>query len=186
MEVPPGQGGIQGTEPVNLGARVFQNKEEKADKKEEKLQERAEQQAQVEARRKERVRAYFEKMFERLDAAIVRLEKLAERIDSRISKFDKRDVNAEKAKQLLTEARALIENAKTSLSSAKSSVEEILSGENSKEVFARARENVQSVVSHTKDAHKALVQSIVALKGKNPPQEDNDKGRADKESVTDE
>ena len=93
------------------------------------------------------------------------------------------EVPVEKAKQLLSEARVLIEKARSSLAEAKNSVADVLSGENPKEVFEKARESVKLVVSHVKEAHRALVQSIVALKGE-APEPKIEAGGNDEESVT--
>ncbi|MBI2109059.1 MAG: hypothetical protein HYT93_02680 [Parcubacteria group bacterium] len=152
--------------------KTEEKRAEALQKKEEALQKRAEQEKQVIEKRKERIRAYFEKMFKRLDAAIERLQGLAERIESRIEKFEERDADVEKAKQLLAEAQTLIVSAEESLAKAKIAAEEVLSGENPKEIFTRVHESVKLVVSHTKEAHQALVEVIVALKG-------NDGGSSD-------
>ncbi len=162
------QGTLSNTRDAARAEAVTQKEDREAEnikKREEALERQEAARQQVIEKRKERIEAYFEKMFVRLDAAILRLEKLAERIDSRIEKFDERAVDVEKAKQLLADAQTRIESARTALADARESVVDIISGENPKEVFDRTRETIQSVVSHIKDAHQALVQSIIALKG---------------------
>jgi predicted nucleic acid-binding Zn-ribbon protein len=78
-----------------------------------------------------------------------------------------------KPKQLLNAARARIDTARTKLAEAKNSVEGLLVQENSKEVFESARNTVKSVATHIKEAHGALVDSIIALKGNIPPKSRN-------------
>lgn len=147
------------------GAAQDRVKEERDEKRERVAQRRAEQQKLVSEKRKERIRAYFGKMFTRIEAAILRLDTLADRIASRIQKFEDRDIDVEKAQQLLSDARSLIEQAKQTLADARGSIENILNNENPKEIFALTRNTIKSVVTHIKEAHRALVESIVALKG---------------------
>lgn len=125
----------------------------------------AERQAQVVEKRKERVDAYFKKMFTRLDAAIERLQKLAERIESRIVKFEKRGADVDQARELLTVGHGAITEARTLLENARGIVENILAGDDPRVIFEHARETVKSVIDSIKQAHRALVDSIVALKG---------------------
>ena len=146
-------------------AETLQKQEARKEQIAEKKQNLDERQKELLEKRKERVAAYFGKMFKRLDAAVERLHVLAERIDSRIKKFEERKADVTEAKQALEKAKSLIENARASLAEAKASVQNVLSGENPKDIFADAQKSVKAVVSHIKEAHAALIQSIVALKG---------------------
>ena len=132
---------------------------------EEIAQKRVEQQKQLAEKRKERIRAYFTRMFTRLEAAVERLNKLMARVESRIQKFEERGVDVTDAQEKLQKARSAITEADFKLNAARGLVEDILSGEDPKKIFENARETVKSTVISIKQAHRALVDSIVALKG---------------------
>ncbi len=152
---------------AQTGEADAKDKVERVEKRTEALQKKTERQKELLEKRKARIQAYFEKMFKRLDAAIARQDVLADRIESRIKKFEAEKADVAEAKRLLTDARAAVDTARTALADAKSSVENILmTEENAKETFTQTKKVVESVVMQIKQAHKALVDSIVVLKGK--------------------
>jgi|GEM_PF-3470999 len=132
-------------------------------------QKRVEQQKQLAEKRKERIRAYFARMFTRLDAAIERFNKLITRIESRIQKLEERGVDVADAREKLQKAQDAVAEADFKINAARGLVEDILSGEDPKKIFENTREAVKSTVEHIKQAHRALVDSIVALKGATSP-----------------
>jgi exonuclease VII small subunit len=87
------------------------------------------------------------------------------RVESRIQKFEERGVDVTDAQEKLQKARSAITEADFKLNAARGLVEDILSGEDPKKIFENARETVKSTVISIKQAHRALVDSIVALKG---------------------
>lgn len=135
------------------------------------IRERLQQQRQeVRARfsevRKARIRAFWERMAKRLEAAIEREKKLADRIESRLNKFQEagKDVSASRAK--LGQARAKINQAEAALNAAKGTVEAVLNADDPKAAFQEVRDTVlKDVIAKIKEAHAALVDVINTLKG---------------------
>lgn len=132
-----------------------------------KMQERrAERMEKLSAQHKEIIKRHAEMMFMRINAAIERLKKLADRIGERITKLKERGVDTAKAESLLARARGEITNAENALAAAKTAAQGAIESETPKEAFEAVRTHVEEAKEATKKAHKALVDSIVALKGK--------------------
>ncbi len=118
---------------------------------------------------RERINAYTERIVRRLNAAIERLEKLALRLESRIEKleerFKDRALDLSNAKKLLVGAREEINLAKTNISTLMGLVDETLNNtENPRKEFGKVQELIKNTVSTVKDAHRALVEAIKAVK----------------------
>ncbi|MDO8572844.1 MAG: hypothetical protein Q7S11_03720 [bacterium] len=118
------------------------------------------------AQRKEIIKRQAEMMFQRIEAAIERLKKLGVRIEERIIKLRGKGMNTTKAGSLLVSARTEITNTETHLGMAKTAAQEAIESETPKEAFEAVRAHVEQVRDAAKRAHKALIDSIVALKGK--------------------
>jgi len=140
---------------------------------------REERKIELTEKRKGRIMAYGEKMVERFNAAIGRLEKLAERIDSRIEKMEEKGVDLSESKALLEEAQTSIRTAKGSLDDAIGLIRTALDSDDPKTVF----EEVRTILSSTKDsikaAHQKLVEVIKSIKAS--PSTDNEDDGADNE-----
>ncbi|MDP3784992.1 MAG: hypothetical protein Q8R12_02860 [bacterium] len=125
-----------------------------------------EKKAKLEARRIQNIRKFFTQMGRRLEAAILRLEKMADKIASRIQKFEERSGNVSEAKAKLALAKAKIAEAKAAYADAKLKLEDALKSETPKEAFAKVREGlVKGVVEKIKEAHQALIEAVRVLKG---------------------
>lgn len=132
-----------------------------------KMQERrAERMEKLSAQRKEIVKRQAGMMFMRIEAAIERLKKLADRIGERIVKLKEKGIDTAKAESLLGSARTEIINAQTALEAAKTAAQGAIESETPKEAFEAVRTDVEEARNAAKKAHKALVDSVVALKGK--------------------
>jgi hypothetical protein len=127
---------------------------------------RAELMGKLSAQRKEIISHLAERMFGRIAAAIERLKKIGDRIGERIAKLKEKGINTTKAESLLTSARTEITNAETALAAAKTAAQGAIESGTSKEAFAAVRTHVREARDAAKKAHKALVDSVVALKGK--------------------
>src|SRR3989337_2070461 len=113
---------------------------------------RAERMEKLSAQRKEIIKRQAEMMFQRIEAAIERLKKLGDRIGERIVKLKEKGINTTKAE--------------THLGMAKTAAQGAIESETPKEAFAAVRTHVEQARDAAKKAHRTLVDSIVALKGK--------------------
>ncbi len=127
---------------------------------------RAELMGKLSAQRKEIINRFAERMFGRIAAAIERLKKLGDRIEERIAKLKEKGMNTTKAESLLASARTEITNAETHLGMAKTAAQGAMESGTPKEAFAAVRTHVVEARDAAKKAHKALVDSIIALKGR--------------------
>lgn len=127
---------------------------------------RGERMEKLSAQRKEIIKRQATMMFKRIEAAIERLKKLGDRIEQRIAKLKEKGVNTTKAESLLASARTEITNAETALAAAKTAAQGAIESGTPKEAFTAVRTNVVGAREAAKKAHKALVDSVIALKGK--------------------
>ncbi len=126
---------------------------------------REEAKSRIEEFKKRNIRNYFSSMGKRIGAALIRLDKLAGRIESRITKLKERGQDTSGAQAALEEARGAIEAAKTAFNEAKAKLDTALSSDNPKVAFRAVREGlVKGVIDKIKEAHKALVEAMKALK----------------------
>ncbi len=127
---------------------------------------RVEKRTRLEERRVQNIRKFFAKMGRRLEAAISRLDKMAEKIASRLKKFEERGGNVSIAKAKLDLAKAKIAEAGAAYADAKLKLEDALKSDTPKDAFEKVREGlVKGVVEKIKEAHRALVEAVRALKG---------------------
>jgi len=120
--------------------------------------------------RKAAVRRVFDRMTNKIDRAIVRLEGFSDRIASRIEKFKARGKDVFAAEEKLIEARVTIADAKASLAGVKVKFASMLASDDPKAAFKDVRDALHDVVSKVKAAHAALVDTITILKGVSMPQ----------------
>ncbi|MBI2582755.1 hypothetical protein HYW30_00230 [Candidatus Azambacteria bacterium] len=111
------------------------------------------------------IRAYFERMAKRIEAAIGREKKLAERVESRIKKFEEAGKNVAQARAKLEEARKAVAEAEAALNEAKAKFEQALAKEDVKVAFRDVRSLVKQVVAKVKAGHQSIVSVIRSLKG---------------------
>lgn len=107
---------------------------------------------------------YMSNMLTRMTAAIERLNNLADRIESRIEKSEAEGQDLTQAKNLLAEARTKIEDASAKLTTVSQNYQEILTGENLTEEFARIRELVHNLRNTIQEAHQALVEVVISMR----------------------
>lgn len=118
------------------------------------------------------IKAVFENILSRFDAALLRLDKIANRIASRIDKLSAGGVSTSAAQTALINAENLGANAKKSIDKAKSDVAAIDA------TSTTVRDAVHIAVGSVKEAktalqayHKSLVSVLRNLKAVNKPKE---------------
>ncbi|MBI4118055.1 MAG: hypothetical protein HY455_00755 [Parcubacteria group bacterium] len=148
--------------------RIEQEKKraEQEEKRLEQEKERAEKREQLQEERRTAIKAYFEKMFRRLDAALDRLTILADRVESRAEKLAERGVDVSEAREKLGEARDAIVKARTILKTLREEVPTLAEeGSTARELFGELKKRIQEeAVEAIQMAHKALIEAISALK----------------------
>ena len=139
-------------------------------------------------RQREIIKAHFTKMMRRLDAAVLRLEKLAARMDTRIDKLTAKGVDMTKAKEKMTIARGKIADAKQAIADARTAADALVNSEKPKELFGDIRKLIKKAEQTVKDAHRALVEALREIKasaglrdgdddhGSSTPKRGNDNG----------
>ena len=117
--------------------------------------------------RKNIIRNRFRKMMRRLSAALVRLERITNRIESRIEKLEEKNKNME-----LDNAKTKIETVKQKIDEtgynlipqAGEKFEEVVEGENPKEIFSEVRELIKETKQEIIEIHQLLVDIIRSIK----------------------
>jgi exonuclease VII small subunit len=149
----------------NREDRQKELQEDRGEKKAEMEEMREKKRAELTDKRKDRIRAYLERILGRFRAAIARLEKLADRIDSRIEKLEEdRGINLSDASALVDEAQRNLEAAETALSNISSKAETAIGEEDPKTAFQKVREVLNEAKENIKSAHRTLVEAIKLVK----------------------
>lgn len=117
--------------------------------------------------RKQRIRVFFNRLTERIQAAIDRLEKLIARIESRLGKIESAGEEIETAsiREELDAAKDKLAEASAALSQAQTSLEDILLAENPKEIFIEVRDLVKGIKEQLIEVHRTLVHLIGDIRG---------------------
>lgn len=115
--------------------------------------------------RAKRIEQFFNNMARKFENAIDRLNNLADRIDSRLKKTEDAGNDVAKQRDLLKVARDKITAVETALSDAKAKFAEMAKSENPKEAFKKVKELIKGVAQKVKEAHRALVDVVISLKG---------------------
>lgn len=129
----------------------------------------------MEGKRMEIMKKHGERIVARLNAALGRLMNIADRLDSRIKKFEEKGFDTTKAKADIAIAKTKIDAAKTKIDAAKIAIAgiildnsaatttpgDIISGK-----IKLIKEQVRTAETALKEAHKALVQVVIDLKGR--------------------
>lgn len=115
--------------------------------------------------RKERINNWVRRMQKRLGGLIERQYKLADKISDKIERAAAAGKDVARPRALLAEARAKIDVAKRALADMTGQVESILADNPPREAFAKIHELQKSVFDKIREAHRALVAVLTALKG---------------------
>ncbi|MEK7182771.1 MAG: hypothetical protein AAB694_01280, partial [Patescibacteria group bacterium] len=121
--------------------------------------------AQLEERRKELIRKFFNRMVERIEAAIERLERLIGRIERRIAKLEAAGEDMTDVKSQVNDAKTKLGNAKDDLQDAKDGLEDVLSSNDPKAAFKQIGQTIRGIVRQLVEVHRILVHLIGDIKG---------------------
>ena len=133
---------------------------------------KAEVKARLSAQRQRLIKAFFERMVKRVEAAIARLEKLISRIESRLDKIEAEGTNVTDIRASVNQAQLKIDQAKTDLNIAQAAIEELLSAEDPKEAFVAVRKTIKEIKMNLIEAHRILVHLIGNIQGLRAGQEE--------------
>jgi chromosome segregation ATPase len=136
------------------GATAKERVQEKREERKEKLNDLA----------KKRIGAYVERILRRLNAALDRMDRISERIENRIEKLEETGHDLTDARSLLNSAKALISQGWDDIAAIETSIDDALNFENPRESFSVIREFIGEAKDSVKNAHKALVEAIRAVK----------------------
>lgn len=130
-------------------------------------EEKLERAAALTEQRQDKIRMFFAKMMERIEAAIARLQKLIERIEARIVKIKEENPDADLSDQedKLTEAKDMLDDAKEKLQELKDDFESLLESGEPKEVFKKIGEDIRNLKQDLVEIHRTLVYIIGDIKG---------------------
>ena len=137
---------------------IQQKRDETGDKVEERLEIAKQKIA-------ERIKKVFAVIVRRLNAALVRLDRIAERIATRIDKLNERGVNTTAAEEALASAEVLGAGAAQAVGDASAAIEAIDTTDLSvREAMHAAKDAIGAVKDALKAYHKGLVAAIRELK----------------------
>jgi len=126
---------------------------------------RAEVAQKIGQRREALIRAYAERMIRRFEAALERLTRLGDRLELRLIKLEENGIDVAHARELLGESRNKIQEARGKIAETETEIYAALGSDDPKEAFGKVRELLKGAVEKIKEAHRALVDAVRAIKG---------------------
>ena len=114
--------------------------------------------------RAQRIEDFFGQMVGRFENAIDRLNGVADKIDARLASSTANSADIASLRDKLTAARGEITEAQTALTDAKTKYADAAKSPDFRVAFGKVRELVKGVAEKVKDAHRALVEVIAAIK----------------------
>lgn len=124
--------------------------------------------------RAQRIESFFNQMVGKFEDAIDRLNGVADKIDTRLASSTANASDIAPLRDKLAAARVKITDAQSALTDAKGKYAEAVKNPDFKIAFQQVRTLIAGVAQKVKDAHRALVEVIAAIKavgarGNNPP-----------------
>lgn len=152
---------------VNASAkdRLQEKRKEIETKVTERTERKVEVKQKLETARAELVRMYVNRMSNRYDAAINRLDNLAQRISTRLEKLSSDGKDIKVYTKALDAAKTKIELAKTKLAEAKTVLNAVPDSELPKTDFENARTKLTGAKDAINSARTALVDVVNSIKG---------------------
>lgn len=146
--------------------RFNEKRDEIKNKMEERKQERSEEhKAKLSAKVQARLSEYVERIAERMEAAIGRLEQIADRIGARIDKMEtEKGVDLSAAKESLDDAYVLIGEAKEYAGLIGEVSVDALTSENPQNRKDEVRDAVKLTAESIMEIHKALSEAVMNIK----------------------
>lgn len=159
--------------PATLTPSRFQDLRQRMEERQAQIEQRREalQQQIIERveelrlRRLRLIKSFFDRMVERIRAAITRLELLITRIESRLDKLEAAGEDVADIREELTEAEELLVSAETKLAEAEAEFTGLLESEEPWTAFAKVRELILEVKEILIEVHRMLVAVIGDIKG---------------------
>lgn len=112
-----------------------------------------------------RIEAFFQKMVEKFENAVDRLDKLADRISSWLDKAEDNGKDVVALREKLAAAKTKITDVEKALDEAKVKYAEAVKEPDFKVAFKKVKEIVKGVSEKVKQAHRALVDVVNSIKG---------------------
>ncbi len=123
------------------------------------------------------IKAAFEKILSRFDAALVRLDKISNRIATRIDKLNAKGVDTSAAKTALLSAESAGASAKQAIDKAKADVAAIDTTSTVKDAVHASLASVKAAKESLKSYQKALVLAVRNLKAASGLREGSESGK---------
>lgn len=119
---------------------------------------------------KNRVKNLLSNIENRMLASVNRFERIITRVESRMKKLESEGMDVQNARASLEIAKMEIDSAKTILAqTGDADIDVVVDDTSPREKFAALREKIKTILSHIKNAHEALRNTVLILKGAVPP-----------------
>lgn len=152
------------TTPPNRAEQNTRGQEVRAEVQERNTERREALQARLNEQAKKRIEAYVHRMTLRFEATVERFRSIAERIADRIEKLsDERGADITEVARLLLIADDKITDAEQAILSMQTTIAAMLAAD-TEISFADIRSEIKLTVAALKEAHRALRDTLVALK----------------------
>lgn len=127
----------------------------------------ATREAKLSELREKNVRLYFNRLMQRLEAHLARLEKLTERIETRLAKMKEEDpsLNTSDIEAQIAEAKVILEETEAEIIAAKANLETVLASEDPKAAFVILKDVIKEIRGQLVKVHVMLTHLIGDIKG---------------------
>ncbi len=149
---------------TKIKANVEERRASSTEKRAELQGRRQENVEKIKTQVRERMQKFIGVIIERLEAAVLRMEKLIERLSSRIVKLKEKGVDTLKAEEYLTAAKTDVEQARTIIEGIPVALEDALLSEELRGSFEGIRGLIQNVKEEVRSAHENIKNAVKTLK----------------------
>jgi hypothetical protein len=153
---------------ANTKAEIEQKRVEAQERLEERKvemeQKREEFRLRMDEKKRSLINAYAERMMNRMNIALNRLEGVAERITSRIEKLDPEKFDTSTAIESLAVAEVQIEALRTKIDETLVDFETAYDAADPQTEFANIRTTIQAIAADIRDVHQTLVDAVATLR----------------------
>ena len=149
---------------IKVKANIEGKRASSTEKRAELQERRQENVEKIKTQVRERMRKFIGVIIERLEAAVLRMEKLIERISSRIEKLKEKGVDTLKAEEYLEAAKTDVGQARTIIEGIPAALEDALLSEELRGSFEGIRELIQNVKEEVRSAHENIKNAVKTLK----------------------
>lgn len=121
--------------------------------------------AKLTEKKRNLIRAYFERMLKRIEAAVTRLERLISRLESRIKKLETEGKNTVAVETQLGKAKEDLTKTKADLVAARQTIDQMLKNDHPQADFIQVRNLVKTIKTDLVALHRLLVHLIGDVQG---------------------